>query len=457
MRSRRPTITWVPSMDKPLHLSDSQLEQILRAAAPLAPNDRSPFLADVAAALRGQALGDGTVFRVISGTLFSPARINPGRVGEIWALNGLLGRLPSAAHPYCAGAALSDPQGYEVYCPRLRERRVLRGRRVESPSALFPGYAFLRVVAGWWQARWTHGTCGLVMDGATPAKVPDAVIAEIRSSERQGAIELSPKLRPGHRLRVVRGPFRDQLAIYAGMSERDRVAVLPRLLGGRAPDPSVRVARRMLFTTCAAGSFSATSSIHPICPMGAEGAHPSQSFHVICKCPEFGSTALTAAVAAPELVQRGGQHDRVRPAWAIRNPCAAVVACWPGIEAKLPRQLEDRGFMAALRRFRRQCVALQLLGDCSHDVRQFVARQKAWQIWRSWELVVNPCTHERVQKPRRRFTLHALAWSASDTAASYFGLDPGGIAALSGVQVLPGSFLGISGYGPQQVLPVITD
>ena len=52
-------------MDKPIHLSDSQLEQIMRAAAPLARNDRSAFLMDVAAALHGQALGDGTVFRVI--------------------------------------------------------------------------------------------------------------------------------------------------------------------------------------------------------------------------------------------------------------------------------------------------------------------------------------------------------------------------------------------------------
>jgi hypothetical protein len=33
-----------------------------------------------------------------------------------------------------------------------------------------------------------------MMDGATPAKVPDAVIAEIRSREREGAIELPRKL-----------------------------------------------------------------------------------------------------------------------------------------------------------------------------------------------------------------------------------------------------------------------
>jgi len=64
------------------------------------------------------------------------------------------------------------------------------------------------------------------MDGATPAKVPDAVIAEIKSREREGAIELPPKLRSGDRVRVLRGPFRDHLAIYAGMSGRDQIAVL---------------------------------------------------------------------------------------------------------------------------------------------------------------------------------------------------------------------------------------
>jgi uncharacterized protein (DUF1778 family) len=72
-------------MDKPIHLSDSQLEQILRAAAPLAPNDRSDFLVDVAAALHGQALGDGAVFRVIreiQGRYFRPPEFAPGGSGK---------------------------------------------------------------------------------------------------------------------------------------------------------------------------------------------------------------------------------------------------------------------------------------------------------------------------------------------------------------------------------------
>ena len=68
-------------MDKPIHLSNSQFEQILRAAAPLSPEDRSPFLADVAAALRGQELGDGAVFRVIremQERYFRPPEFTPG-------------------------------------------------------------------------------------------------------------------------------------------------------------------------------------------------------------------------------------------------------------------------------------------------------------------------------------------------------------------------------------------
>jgi|RhiMetdeSRZDD1v2_1073273.scaffolds.fasta_scaffold228040_4 hypothetical protein len=72
-------------MDKPIHLSDSQFDQILRAATPLAPEDRSSFLADVAAALRGQPLGDGAVFRVIreiQERYLRPPEFTPGGSGK---------------------------------------------------------------------------------------------------------------------------------------------------------------------------------------------------------------------------------------------------------------------------------------------------------------------------------------------------------------------------------------
>jgi transcription antitermination factor NusG len=64
------------------------------------------------------------------------------------------------------------------------------------------------------------------MDGIQPAKVPDAVIEEIRGRERKGAIVLPRRLlTPGDRVRLLAGPFQGHLAIYAGMSGLERVAV----------------------------------------------------------------------------------------------------------------------------------------------------------------------------------------------------------------------------------------
>ena len=124
--------------------------------------------------------------------------------------------------------------GYQTYYPRLRDRRIRHGRRVELRPALFPGYAFIAVELQWHAARWTAGVINLIMDGVGPARVPDAVIAEIRRREVDGLIELAPPppLRRGARVRILRGPFTDHLAIFADMRPRERVEILLQLLGG---------------------------------------------------------------------------------------------------------------------------------------------------------------------------------------------------------------------------------
>src|SRR5262244_3913698 len=80
--------------------------------------------------------------------------------------------------------------GFTVYTPRLREQRVLRGRRVEVNPPLFPRVTLFCCSLQWHAARWCPGVIRLVMDGMQPARVPDAVIAEIRSRERGGLKEL---------------------------------------------------------------------------------------------------------------------------------------------------------------------------------------------------------------------------------------------------------------------------
>jgi len=64
--------------------------------------------------------------------------------------------------------------------------------------------------------------------------VPDAVIAEIRSRERNGFVEL-PRPRgfvPGMRVKVVSGPLQNQIGMLAILRPHERVLVLLRLLGG---------------------------------------------------------------------------------------------------------------------------------------------------------------------------------------------------------------------------------
>jgi transcriptional antiterminator RfaH len=123
--------------------------------------------------------------------------------------------------------------GYETYIPRVREKRLRRGKRIETISPLFPAYAFLVIEQQWHRARWSIGVAALIMDGERPARVPDQIIAGIRAREVRGAVELpkSSGLEPGDHVKLIAGPFRGHLALYAGMRSQQRIEVLLVLLG----------------------------------------------------------------------------------------------------------------------------------------------------------------------------------------------------------------------------------
>ena len=127
----------------------------------------------------------------------------------------------------CLGLA-----GYETYFPRLRERRISHGRKIEVRPPLLPGYCFLTVEAQWYAARWSLGVIGLIMDGIKPARVADQVIDDLRARERNELPKRSG-LQPGDHVRVLHGPLAGQLGLYAGQRPHERVLVLLALLGGQ--------------------------------------------------------------------------------------------------------------------------------------------------------------------------------------------------------------------------------
>jgi transcriptional antiterminator RfaH len=130
-------------------------------------------------------------------------------------------------------ASFLGRSGYNVCLPRIRERRIDRGRRYVATPPLFPNYLFVRIELGWWSARWTCGVTALIMSGDEPAKVADVVIDGLRARERGGLIELEdkPRLRPGDPIKVTGGLLTSALGIYSGMRGADRVAVLLAALG----------------------------------------------------------------------------------------------------------------------------------------------------------------------------------------------------------------------------------
>jgi transcriptional antiterminator RfaH len=126
--------------------------------------------------------------------------------------------------------------GYTVYIPYIREHRVRRDRRIERLVPLFPSYGFIWIAEqqGWYRARWSIGVAALIMGGGCPACVPISILDGIRQREIRGAIELPQRsLQAGDQVRLLAGPFRGHLAIYAGMSGSERVAVLLQFLGGQ--------------------------------------------------------------------------------------------------------------------------------------------------------------------------------------------------------------------------------
>jgi transcriptional antiterminator RfaH len=105
-----------------------------------------------------------------------------------------------------------------------------------STPPLFPGYCFVWIELQWHTAHWCPGVLKLVLDGERPARVPEKIITDLKSRERNGLVDLPappPGLRPGDRVLVKHGPFQDQFGLYAGQAPRQRVAVLLIWLGAQ--------------------------------------------------------------------------------------------------------------------------------------------------------------------------------------------------------------------------------
>lgn len=128
-------------------------------------------------------------------------------------------------------------QGFEVYLPRYLKRRR-HARKIDfTAKPLFPRYMFVAIdmaTQRWRSIQSTFGVSHLVSNGDTPAGVPDGVISSLRKREDDKGfvkLERGPVFSRGDKVRVMAGAFIDNIALFDGICDRDRVSILLDLLG----------------------------------------------------------------------------------------------------------------------------------------------------------------------------------------------------------------------------------
>lgn len=126
-------------------------------------------------------------------------------------------------------------QGYECYLPTMRAEKIRRGALTLVDEPLFPRYLFIRLGSAssstsWGPIRSTKGVSRLVIFGAEPARVGDALIAALAA--REGSSQTSPKrlFNEGDPVRLMEPPFVGIEGVYQIADGARRAVVLIEIL-----------------------------------------------------------------------------------------------------------------------------------------------------------------------------------------------------------------------------------
>jgi transcriptional antiterminator RfaH len=130
-------------------------------------------------------------------------------------------------------------QGFRAFMPK-RLKTVRHARKMSTVEApFFPRYLFVIFDVSrdqWRKVNSTFGVARLVMRADEPNPVPCGVVeALLASADDGGMLDLVDKLELGGPVRVMAGPFANQLAVLEHLDDFGRVRVLLDILGRQVP------------------------------------------------------------------------------------------------------------------------------------------------------------------------------------------------------------------------------
>jgi transcriptional antiterminator RfaH len=118
----------------------------------------------------------------------------------------------------------------EVFYPKLRRKRVVRGKYEYVIQPFFPGYLFAKFdpLFQYHMIKYTRGVRGVVGNRNSPWPVSDDIIDIIKSRMNdQGIVVINPDIKVGDKVEITEGPFMGFTGIFEReMKDSERIIVL---------------------------------------------------------------------------------------------------------------------------------------------------------------------------------------------------------------------------------------
>jgi len=128
-------------------------------------------------------------------------------------------------------------QGFDAFIPKRNETRRVRQRFVTQLKPVFPRYLLVNLDITrdpWHSINSTYGVSRIVRFGLRPAPLPKGIAETLRASlDENGILQFEQPLKKGDQVRLVKGPFAEQLGVLQSLDEKGRVKMLLELLGGK--------------------------------------------------------------------------------------------------------------------------------------------------------------------------------------------------------------------------------
>ncbi|TVZ38726.1 transcriptional antiterminator RfaH [Alteromonadaceae bacterium 2753L.S.0a.02] len=120
-----------------------------------------------------------------------------------------------------------------AYLPRRKTVRVRRDRRILLDLPLFPGYIFVQPKPNQFHdLSYVPGSCGLLILGNQPAKMPARDLESVRivvlSGER---VDVNSELIPGKKVEVLSGPFAGVKGELVKIKNQEKLLINAPVLG----------------------------------------------------------------------------------------------------------------------------------------------------------------------------------------------------------------------------------